>query len=131
MRTLALTVAVMFSFVVLVPPAFAQSRTHAVPSSALETIVQQHVDSVASDRAAVAALLARPEVEKIAGDAGLDLRTARGAVATLTAQELAQLASNARQAEQGLAGGQSKVTVSTTTLIIGLLVLVVLILALK
>jgi hypothetical protein len=131
MRTFALTVAVIFSFVVLVPPASAQSSTHSASSAALDALVQQHLDSVAADRAAVAALLARPEVEKIAGGAGLDLRTAQGAIASLSSQELAQLASQARQAEQGLGGGQSKVTISTTTIIIGLLVLILLIVALR
>jgi hypothetical protein len=41
------------------------------------------------------------------------------------------MAAQARQAEQGLAGGQSRVTISTTMIIIGLLVLILLIVALK
>ena len=131
MRTFALATTVIFSFVVLVPPASAQTSPHAVPSTTLDAIVQQHEDAVAADRVVVAALLARPEVEKIASDTGLDLRTATTAVATLSPEELSQLAAQARQADKGLAGGQSKVTLSTTTIIIGLLVLILLILSVR
>lgn len=131
MHTLALTVAFVFSFVVLVPPVHAQSSQHAIPSSALGALIQEHSDAVAADREAVAKLLERAEVQKIAKDAGLDLRTAQNAVAVLSPQELAQIASQARQAEQALAGGQSRVTISTTMIIIGLLLLILLIVALN
>ncbi len=49
---------------------------------------------------------------------------------TVDGQDLGALAAQARQAEQALAGGQSKVTISTTVIIIALLVLILLIVAL-
>lgn len=76
-------------------------------------------------------LLDRPEVEAIAGDAGLDLRRAQTAIATLDGQELTELTAQARQVERALVGGQSTVTISTTTIIIGLLVLILLIVILN
>ena len=84
--------------------------------------------SATADREAVARLLARPEVEKIAGEAGIDLRRATQAAATLGGEQLADLAAQARQVEQSLAGGQS-VTISTTLIIIALLVLIIIIVA--
>jgi hypothetical protein len=49
----------------------------------------------------------------------------------MSASELAQVTAQATQVEQALAGGQSRITISTTFLIIGLLLLIVLILALR
>jgi hypothetical protein len=49
----------------------------------------------------------------------------------MSPSELARVAAQAREAEQGLAGGASTVTISTTTIIIGLLVLILLIVALR
>jgi hypothetical protein len=60
---------------------------------------------------------------------GLDVRRAVDAVAVLDGPELASLASQSRQAEAALAGGQSSITVSTTLIIIGLLVLILIIVA--
>ena len=128
MRMLTSIVFVVFSSVALIPPAHAQT-SHAAPQSALDAIVQQHVDAAAADREVVSRLLERPEVQAIAGDIGLDLRRAQRAIATLDDQEVAALAGQARQAEQALAGGQSRVTISTTTIIIALLVIILIVVA--
>jgi hypothetical protein len=76
-------------------------------------------------------LLDRPEIRQVAAEAGLDLRRAQDAVRTLDAESLAAVAGHARQVEQALTGGQSRVTISTTMIIVGLLVLILLIVALK
>jgi hypothetical protein len=83
------------------------------------------------DRETVRLFLQRDDVKAVAGNAGLDVGRAETAVAAMSPSELASLAEQARQADESLAGGQSSVTISTTMIIIGLLVLVVLILALK
>lgn len=128
MRMFVSSVLVMFTLVSVVPQAQAQS-SHAAPLTALEAAVQDHVASAAADRDAVARLLARPEVQKIAGEAGIDMRRATQAAATLDGAQLTELAAQARQLEQSLAGGQSSITVSTTLIIIALLVLILLIVA--
>lgn len=128
MRMLASTLVVVFSFVAVIPPAHAQT-SHAARQSALDAAVQDHVAASAADRETVLRLLERPEVQAIAGDIGLDLRRAETAVSTLDGQQLTDLAAQARQAEQALAGGQSSITISTTLIIIGLLVLILIILA--
>jgi hypothetical protein len=50
-------------------------------------------------------------------------------VTTLSGQELAELAAQASQVEEALAGGQSRVTISTTLIIVALLVLILIIVA--
>jgi hypothetical protein len=89
------------------------------------------VAATEAERDRVLHLLRRSDVRTLAGDVGLDLRRAESAVSTLEGQELTQLATQAQRVEGALAGGQSNVTISTTMLIVGLLVLIVLILALK
>lgn len=130
MRTLTSIVVAVFLLAAVVPPVHGQT-SHAAPGSALEAAVQEHVASSAADRETVVRLLARPDVQAIAGDLGIDLRGAESAVTTLDEATLAALASQAQRAEQALAGGQSTITLSTTMIIIALLLLIVLILALK
>ena len=128
MRMLASIAVVVVSLVAVLPPAHAQT-SHAAPQSALDAAVQDHAATAAADRETVLRLLARPDVQAIAGDLGLDLRRAQSAVATLDGEQLTELAAQARQAEEGLAGGQSRVVISTTLIIIALLVIILLIVA--
>jgi hypothetical protein len=129
MRTLVSIVLGVFSLGAVIPAAHAQT-SHAAPQSALDAAIHDHTAAAEADREAVQRLLARPEVEAIAGDVGLDLRRAQSAVATLDGGQLAALAAQARQAEQALAGGQT-FTISATMIIIALLVLILLIVALN
>jgi hypothetical protein len=128
MRTLASTIAVVFSLVAVIPPVHAQT-SHTAPQSVLDAAVHDHVASTTADRDAVLRLLERPDVQAVAGDLGLDLRRAQSAIATLDGPELTQLAAQARQTEQALAGGQSRIVISTTMIIIALLVLILIIVA--
>ena len=128
MRMLASVLVVVFSCVAVIPPAHAQT-SHAAPQSALDAAVQDHVAAGAADRETVLRLLERPDVQAVAGDIGLDLRRARTAIATLDGQQLTDVAAQAQQVDQALAGGQSSVTISTTMIIIGLLVLILIIVA--
>ena len=127
MRTLASIVFVTFSLVAVIP---VQAQTsHSAPQSALDAAVQDHAAAGAADRETVLRLLERPEVQAVAGDLGFDLRRAQSAVATLEGEQLTEVAAQARQAEQALAGGQSRVVISTTMIIIALLVLILIVVA--
>jgi hypothetical protein len=128
MRMIASLLVVVLVVVAVVPPVNAQS-SHTASMSALEGAVQEHVASGAADREAVLQLLARPEVQAIAGDVGIDLRRVESAVGTLEGSQLAEVAAQARQADRALAGGQSRVVISTTLIIIALLVLILIIVA--
>ncbi|MET0212629.1 MAG: hypothetical protein ABW292_06485 [Vicinamibacterales bacterium] len=128
MRMIASLLVVVFVVVAVVPPVNAQS-SHTAPMSALESAVQEHVVSGAADREAVLRLLARPEVQAIAGDVGIDLRRVERAVGTLEGSQLAEVAAQARESEHALAGGQSRISISTTMIIIALLVIILIVVA--
>lgn len=128
MRMLASILVVVFSLGAVIPPADAQT-SHAAPQSILDAAVQNHVATTAADRETVLRLLERPEVQAVAGDIGLDLRRAQSAVSTLEGQQLTDLAEQAQEVEKALAGGQSRIVISTTLIIIALLVLILIIVA--
>ena len=123
---------VLLCILMAAPRAVAQqlpSDAHAAPPSAMDQALQQHVSAVDADRAVVQRLLTRPDVQALASKMGLDVRRAQTAIATLDGQQLSDLAAHAREAEQGLAGGQGSVRISTTLIIIALLVVILLIVA--
>jgi hypothetical protein len=128
MRTSTLLLVLLLSTLILVPRAQAQT-SHAATQSAMDAAVLQHVASTASDREDVLRVLNLPQVKAIAGQAGLDLQKATTAVATLDGDDLEAASAQARQIEQSLPGGQSRIVLSTTVIIIALLVLILLIVA--
>ena len=128
MRTSTSVLVVLLSIVIAVPPVQAQT-SHAATQSAMDAALQEHVATAASERADLLRVLSNPQVKAVADKAGLDVRRASTAVASLDGQELTQLAAQARQVGQALAGGQSTVVLSTTMIIIGLLVLILIIVA--
>lgn len=129
MRSMCAVVAIVLCALVAVPRVSAQA--HVASQAALDAALQQRARAVDRDRETVRLFLQRDDVKAIAGKAGIDVARADAGVAALDASELASVAAQARHAEEGLAGGQSKVTISTTTIIIGLLVLILLIVALR
>ena len=128
MRLSVSLVAILLMATVAVPRLQAQT-THAAPQSVLDAAVQQHTDTAAADRDAVLRVLGHADVKGVAERAGIDLRRATGAVSTLQGDDLTRVASQARQVESALAGGQSRVVISTTLIIIALLVLILIIVA--
>ena len=119
--TLAVGLAVLF----MAPQASAQSNV--IGKSALDQAVQQRVAQDQADREAIKTLLNRAEVREIAGKAGLSLDKALAAASTLQGDDLRQLAAQARQADDQLAGGASTIVISTTTVIIVLLIIILIV----
>jgi ABC-type sugar transport system substrate-binding protein len=116
-----------FLAALLVAPA-AQAQTHVIRKSALAQAVQERVSQDQADREAIVSLLQRAEVRHIAIRAGLSVEQARAAVSTLQGQELRDLATQARQVQNDLAGGASTIVISTTTVIIILLIIILIVL---
>jgi hypothetical protein len=110
--------------------ALAQDR-HAISPSALAAGVAEHIAQEQADRAAIREALARPEVRILAEQSGVDPEHLDALAGTLSGSELKAVANEARAVNESLVGGASTVTISTTTIIIGLLVLILLIVALK
>ena len=113
--------------IMLVAPAAGAQQTHVIGKDALEKAVQVRVSQDQSDRAAIVSLLQRSEVREIAAKAGLSVAKAEAAVSTLEGDELRQIAGQARQAQDNLAGGAT-VVITTTTIILILLVIIILVL---
>jgi len=105
------------------------ATTHAASQAALDAALQQHSAAAAAEREAVLRVLDHAQVKEVAGKIGVDLRQAKSAVATMDAQQLAQVSLQARAVDQALAGGASTVVISTTTIIIALLVVILIIVA--
>lgn len=103
--------------------AVAQDR-HVVSPSALAETVAGHVATQDTQRAAIQATLARPEVQELAKKIGVDIQSLQAGVATMSGSELADVAARANQVDQSLVGGASTITISTTTIIIVLLLVI-------
>ena len=128
MRLTACVLTTAFSLCLSAPQALAQTQHIASPAD-LDSAIQGHVDQQTADRELVERLLQRSAVKEVAAGAGIDLRAASDAVRTMDDKTLAAVAQQARATERALAGGQSSVTISTTAIIIGLLVLILIIVA--
>ena len=118
--------------VLLVPcvaSAAPNASTHVIEADQLQDAIGAKLDQTSADREAIQSLLARPQVSAIASGAGLDLKRAQNAVNTLSGPELSSLAAQARRADAQLAG-EGDVSISTTAIIIGLLVVILLVLIL-
>jgi uncharacterized protein DUF6627 len=120
-RLLAVTLAVL-----LVAPA-APAQTHVIGKAGLAKAVADRVSQDQADREAILSLLQRAEVRTIAARAGLSVERAAAAVSTLRGDDLRDLASQARQVQNDLAGGASSIVISTTTIIIALLIIILIV----
>jgi acetyl-CoA carboxylase carboxyltransferase component len=109
-------------------PVSAQER-HVADQATLDQAIADHVRQRADDREAIRRVLEMDQVRKLGEGVGLDVTRAETAVATLDDTEVGVIAAQARVVNEALAGGQSSVTISTTAIIIGLLVLILLIVA--
>lgn len=126
MKVVRRSLAVLLAVLVSAPVANAQQ--HVIPKSALDQAVQERVARDQADRDAIMTLLKRQEVKEVAQQAGLSIEKATAAVATLEGDDLRQVASQARDVNNELAGGATTVVITTTTIIIILLIVIVIIL---
>ena len=126
MRIVRRSLAVLLAALLVAPAA--QAQTHVVAKSALAQTVQERVSQDQADRDVIKSLLQRAEVRQIASQAGLSLEKAQAAVSTLQGDLLRDLASQARQVNDELAGGASTIVISTTTIIIILLIVILIVL---
>lgn len=125
MKFVRRTLAVCLSVLIVAPTASAQ--THVIGRNALDKAVLERVTRDQSDREAILTLLQRADVREVAAKAGVSLEKASAAVATLEGQDLREIASQARQVNNELAGGAT-VVITTTTIIIILLIVILIIL---
>ena len=125
MRMVRQVLAVCLAVLMIAPMVNAQS--HVINKAALDEAVKVRVSQERADRDAIVALLHRSDVRRIAAKAGLSIDKAAAAVSTLQGRELQQIASQARQVQNDLAGGASTIVISTTTVIIILLIVLLIV----
>jgi hypothetical protein len=125
MRVIRQTLAVCLAVFLMAPVASAQSNV--IGKAALDKAVQDRVASEQADREIIRTLLQRQEVRDVAAKAGLSLDKAIAATATLQGDDLRQIADQARQVDNQLAGGASTIVISTTTIIIILLIVILIV----
>jgi acetyl-CoA carboxylase carboxyltransferase component len=118
--------ALLFALAIWLP---VSAQQHVADQATLDQVVADHVRQKADDREAIRRVLENQQVREVLEGAGLDLKRAETAVASLDDAEVGIIAPQARAVNDALVGGQSKVTISTTVIIIGLLVLILLIVA--
>jgi hypothetical protein len=120
----------MFLVAVMLTPslASAQAAAQSPSSQSLTAIAAEHAAKTQADRQAILNVLGREEVRQVAGAANLPLDKAAAAVATLQGDELAQVAAQAQQVNDALAGGQT-ITMSVWLIIIALLVIILIVVA--
>lgn len=119
-RYLTLPVALLVFFAA---PGSASAQEHVASVDALDTLVAEYAVAGEADRAELRAFLARPAVADIAAQAGIDIVTVRTAAAVLGADEAREISLQVGELDAALTGGDS-VVISTTAIIVGLLILI-------
>lgn len=101
-----------------------EPQRHVVGESEIQAAIDQQILQADADREVIQIMLQRADVRRLAGTAGLDLERASAAAAVLSGPQLEKLAAQAREVNDGLAGGDSKIVISATALIIILLIII-------
>lgn len=127
MRKVRGTVVMILLAVTLAPSlAFAGQAAQATSSQSLSAVAAEHAAKKQADRQAILNVLDREDVRQVAKNAGLPIDKAAAAVATLEGAELAQVAAQAQQVNDALAGGQT-ISLSVWLIIIALLIIILIV----
>lgn len=111
----------------MAPSAEAQEAKHVVTEDQLNRMIESRAADTENDREAVRRFLDREDVRDAAGTVGVDVEKMKDGVSTLDDAEAAGLADRVEETEAALA--QNTVVISTTAIIIGLLVLILILVA--
>jgi hypothetical protein len=95
---------------------------------ALEEMMDERASAVSGARAALDAFLGRGEVARAAEGAGIDIERVKSAASALSDEEVESLAPRVKDIQEALVGGDTFV-ISSTAVIIGLLVIILIIVA--
>lgn len=120
--------AVLLALWLAAPQLSAQVATTTETQAAIDRALAGQAAAAEADRDAIRRVLDRSEVKDVAGRMGVDIAKLQSSVGVLDAEELAQVAEQARAVDQGLAGGATTIVITTTTIIIALLLIILLVL---
>jgi hypothetical protein len=102
------------------------AQEHVADADALRQVISERNAADQADRDVVSRVLAREDVKQVARQLGVDVKDAASAVATLSGDELAELARAAQAVENEAVGGQRVIVISVTTLLL-IIILIVLV----
>lgn len=132
MQIVRRTLAVALALWLVAPQVNAQVIAGPQPQSTTQTAIDralaERAAAVDADRQMIRRVLDRSEVKDVADRMGVDIQRLQSGVGVLDADQLAQVAAQAREVDQGLAGGATTVVITTTTIIIALLVIIIIVL---
>jgi hypothetical protein len=106
----------------------ATNEKNVVTGGELYTAMSARTDGETASRESIQKLLDRSDVRRVATRAGMDVDRVKSAVSVLSGENLQVAAQQAQRVSDALVGG-STVVVTSTALIIGLLVLIILLVA--
>ena len=129
MQIVRRTVAVALALWLVAPQVNAQVVANPQPAqAAIDQALAERAATADADRQVIRNVLSRSEVKDVAGRMGVDIERLQAGVGVLNADQLAQVAAQARQVDQNLAGGATTVVITTTTIIIALLIIIIIVL---
>ena len=130
MQIVRRTLAVALALWLVAPQVNAQVLTNTQPSqqAVIDRALAERATSADADRQVIRNVLSRAEVKDVADRMGVDIERLQAGVGVLDAEQLAQVAAQARQVDQNLAGGATTVVITTTTIIIALLIIIIIVL---
>ena len=109
-------------------PSFAQTQErHITDAAAMQRAIAQRQAVDESNREAVMTVLRRQDVKQLAERMGLSIERAETALASLPSDKLAELAEPARAVPADLAGGDQRIVISLTALLLILILVVLLV----
>lgn len=112
----------------LLLPAAAQAQQAAPEAAPEPTAIAMQTDGEEADREALRRFLGRPDVQRVAGMADVDLSEATAGVLALEGERLSRAADQARALESRM-GARDSITISATTVIIVLLLVLLIVIA--
>ena len=114
--------------VVLLGPSISAQQQHVVDPATVDQALTETAADTAAKRQTVLTALRQPQVREVAQSLGLDPARAEAAVSSLDGVMLNQLAAQAQQVNDAIAGGQT-VRLNILWIILGLLVVILIIVA--
>lgn len=123
MRMVKKAFVVALAAMLLVPGPALAGQQQVLGPDGLAKVASEHAAKKQADRQMILDVLKRDEVRQVAQQMGVSVAQAERAVQTLDGRELTEVASQARQVQDALSGGQA-ITISVWLIIIILLVII-------
>jgi hypothetical protein len=124
-RFVLIAVVVALAGALVAPVVVRAQERHVATDAVIASALHTKAANDASNREAILKVFKRDEVRQLASRLGLEIKDAESAIAHASGAELAEAAARARAIDRALAGGDTKVSLTTLLLIIIIVILIV------